>query len=588
LNAATELPGFDPSLGSIWIYPTNRSVRDYQFNIVQTALFHNTLVSLPTGLGKTFISAVVMYNFQRWYPRGLVVFMAPTRPLVTQQLDACHNTVGISPTKTIELTGHINPIKREKLWQEKTVFFLTPQVLLSDLERGYFRAEDLRLIVVDEAHKATGNHAYAQVISKVSESSRLFRVLALSATPGSDLDAVQQVFRNLLISRIELRTETSLDVLPYIHDKAVEKKVVNLGNSYLKSTYDQIVTVFQTYSGKLLKAGALTGRDGYSYTHFQLLTARETFRKGLALKLPSYQKGFIENDFAICMSLAHAMEILLSHGLRTFFIYLQGVLNKEKGSAMVTAELKKNTQLQVLLDEIKEKLNISVANSTFEMDLTNKPGIFDEVSFSETRRNMGKDIDYTLSHPKLAILKDIVSNHFLAYAAKNESTRVMIFSQVYPYKSSVVYRDSVQEIGNMLNSLRPMVKPIVFIGQSSTGTTGKGLKQKDQVQVVQQFREGGFNVLVSTCVGEEGLDIGEVDLIVCFDASSSPTRLMQRMGRTGRQREGKAIFLVTQGKEEEKYRRSFNQHSSISKSITDPQRLEPYLYKFSPRMVPVG
>ncbi|CAL8115708.1 unnamed protein product [Orchesella dallaii] len=576
LNTASELQGFDTISGRIWVYPTNRPERDYQFKIVETALFHNTLVSLPTGLGKTFISAVVMYNFQRWYPRGLVIFMAPTRPLVTQQLDACHNTVGISPSKTVELTGQITPPKREKLWNEKTVFFLTPQVLLSDLERGFFRAEDVRLIVVDEAHKATGNHAYTQVISKISEKNPLFRVLALSATPGSDIAAVQQVFKNLLISKVELRSENSLDVLPYIHAKAVEKMVVDVGNSYLKSIYDKIMMVFQQYSGKLLKIQALTGRDGYSYTHFQLLNARETFRKGLALKLPSYQKGFIENDFAICMSLAHAMEILLSHGLRTFYIYLQGVFNKEKGSPAVTAELRKNTELQSLLDEIKEKLSISVANSTFEMDLTSTSGIFDQ-SFNQTFGE--KNIDYTLSHPKLTILKNLVEQHFVDYSIGSDTTRVMIFSQ---------YRDSVQEIGNMLNSLRPMVKPIVFIGQSSTGTTGKGLKQKDQVQVVQRFRDGGFNVLVSTCVGEEGLDIGEVDLIICFDASSSPTRLIQRMGRTGRQRAGKTIFLLTKGKEEEKYRKSFSQHSSISNSINDPKKLQPYLYKFSPRMVPVG
>lgn len=102
----------------------------------------------------------------------------------------------------------------------------------------------------------------------------------------------------------------------------------------------------------------------------------------------------------------------------------------------------------------------------------------------------------------------------------------------------------------MLNSLRPMVKPMVFIGQANTSAVGRGLKQKDQVQVVQKFREGGFNVLVATSVGEEGLDIGEVDLIICFDASKSPTRLIQRMGRTGRQREGKTVFLLTHGKEE--------------------------------------
>ena len=74
------------------------------------------------------------------------------------------------------------------------------------------------------------------------------------------------------------------------------------------------------------------------------------------------------------------------------------------------------------------------------------------------------------------------------------------------------------------------------------------------LQVVQRFRQGGYNTLVATCVGEEGLDIGEVDLIVCFDAHASPIRLVQRMGRTGRKRDGRIVILVTEGKEEQVHR----------------------------------
>ena len=68
---------------------------------------------------------------------------------------------------------------------------------------------------------------------------------------------------------------------------------------------------------------------------------------------------------------------------------------------------------------------------------------------------------------------------------------------------------------------------------------------------MHQFRHGGYNTLVATCVGEEGLDIGEVDLIVCFDAHKSPVRLIQRMGRTGRKRKGQIVVIVAQGKEEQ-------------------------------------
>jgi len=108
---------FDESKGETWIFPINQSIRDYQFHIIhqgsqcsvilvllkkkkiilQKALLYNTLVSLPTGLGKTFIAAVVMYNFYRWFPTGKLVFMAPTKPLVAQQVHACRRITGIPP-----------------------------------------------------------------------------------------------------------------------------------------------------------------------------------------------------------------------------------------------------------------------------------------------------------------------------------------------------------------------------------------------------------------------------------------------------------------------------------------------------------
>ena len=100
-----NLPGFDICAGKMWIYPTNYPVRDYQYNIVHQSLFKNTMVTLPTGLGKTFIAAVVMYNFYRWYPQGKVVFMAPTKPLVAQQIEACYNIMGIPQDHTAEMTG---------------------------------------------------------------------------------------------------------------------------------------------------------------------------------------------------------------------------------------------------------------------------------------------------------------------------------------------------------------------------------------------------------------------------------------------------------------------------------------------------
>jgi Fanconi anemia group M protein len=49
----------------------NFEYREYQFQMVQSGLFHNTLVCLPTGLGKTFIAATIIFNFYRWFPEGM-------------------------------------------------------------------------------------------------------------------------------------------------------------------------------------------------------------------------------------------------------------------------------------------------------------------------------------------------------------------------------------------------------------------------------------------------------------------------------------------------------------------------------------
>ncbi|CAK7344911.1 unnamed protein product [Dovyalis caffra] len=126
----------DAEAAKTWIYPVNVPLRDYQLAITKTALFTNTLVALPTGLGKTLIAAVVMFNYFRWFPDGKIVFAAPSRPLVTQQIEACHNIVGISQEWTIDMTGQVCPSKRACFWKTKRVFFVTPQVLEKDIQSG--------------------------------------------------------------------------------------------------------------------------------------------------------------------------------------------------------------------------------------------------------------------------------------------------------------------------------------------------------------------------------------------------------------------------------------------------------------------
>lgn len=212
-----------------WIYPTNYPVRDYQLDISTKALCENTLVSLPTGLGKTLIAAVVMYNFYRWFPSGKIIFCAPTKPLVSQQIRACYDIMGIPAVDTAEISGNSvqDPSRgRKSLWETKRLFFCTPQSVEKDIASGACDPRQIVCIVLDEAHKARGDYAYRKVVDGVEKSGARFRVLGLSATPGTSLKAVQEVITNLRIGQICVRVESDNDVQRHTHDKTFEIIVV--------------------------------------------------------------------------------------------------------------------------------------------------------------------------------------------------------------------------------------------------------------------------------------------------------------------------------------------------------------------------
>ncbi|CAK8692249.1 unnamed protein product [Clavelina lepadiformis] len=581
-----DIPGFDKFSGNLWIYPTNYPVREYQYFIVKTALFKNTLVALPTGLGKTFIAAVVMYNFYRWYPQGKVVFMAPTKPLVAQQIDACYNIMGIPMEDQTQITGAtMASNRRSELWNSKRVFFVTPQVINNDLTRGVCPATEIKCLVVDEAHKALGNHAYCQVVQQLLAHTRDFRVLALSATPGSDLKTVQQVITNLLISHIELRSEEAVDIQQYTHSRNIEKFVVKLTDKILKMK-EKYLSVIQMFINCLVNNKVIFNKDAAYFSKYALLMARDQYRKDPPTGLSRNTMGTVEGTFAILISLYHGLELLVQHGLKSFFIFLKGLMEGEKGNVRAKTSLHANESFREIYNELIDLFGSSPGSVVL---LTQTAG----TQYSKKAHSDVVARPYVYSHPKMQKLEEVVLNHFQKARTASEQgtgieTRVMVFCQ---------YRDTVREITELLQMHRPLVRPMQFVGHApstnpkddaKSGTKcNRRFTQKDQLMVVSKFRSGDYNTLVSTCVGEEGLDIGDVDLIICFDSHKSPIRLVQRMGRTGRKRKGKIVMLVTEGKEERDYNSSLASRRSIHKAILGAGKTLHY-YPHNPAMIPRG
>ncbi|KAG0226874.1 hypothetical protein BGW42_003317 [Actinomortierella wolfii] len=613
-----------------WKYPNNYPKRDYQFNITRRALFTNTLVSLPTGLGKTFIAAVVMLNYYRWFPESKVIFMAPTRPLVSQQIEACFKICGIPQKDTIELTGQQNSDFRSQAWATKRVIFCTPQVLQNDLRSNNCPAREIVCLVVDEAHRATGNYAFSGVVRHLTPINPDIRILALTATPGSDIKTVQQVVTNLNIAAIELRTEDSMDLRQYVFQRVVQEIVVPLGKT-LTEIRDEYKGMTKQYLEKLHKFGVIDTAELSQLTRFSVIRGRDFYLRNTGHSQETIQQ--VRRLSALCTGIIQAYELLTIHGIRPFFVNLAdpaelarvGYLNHDTSSSAMDGVDDDGLNLDDDDDDggfpargrgrgrgrggrgrggrgggrsgsfVNDGETSSLAKKTLQT-LPAFGRLMNRLVVLQNQPNF-------IGHPKLERLVGIVVEHFVQHQDRNDSatsrsslkgldtesaeaeedesegspqTRVMIFAN---------YRESVEEITRVLNAHRPMIRVSSFIGQASAKGK-KGISQKEQQKLVADFQKGHHNVLVATSIGEEGLDIGDVDLIICYDSHSSPIRMLQRMGRTGRKRKGKICLLLSEGQEEQKYRRSVTQYKNVQKAIANGSYLE--FYRYSPRILPPG
>ncbi|KAK4537946.1 hypothetical protein CDCA_CDCA15G3971 [Cyanidium caldarium] len=538
LHGIEALPAqvpLDEAAASTWVFPQSLEERAYQFTIVRRALSRNTLVCLPTGLGKTFIAAVVIRNFMRWYPTGIVVFLAPTRPLVRQQMRACYQVAGIAADETTELTGHTRLELRRELWRTRRVFFLTPQVMVNDLLRGACPSQRVVCVIADEAHRALGRYAYCVLVNEVERATYgRFRIVGLSATPGSNAATIQQVLQNLRIAHVEFRSDSDADIEPYRFERRVEVHGVSL-NAEMEQVLQELHGQMREPLQRLCGQGAFYQRAPERVQSYQLLVAQRRFFEQLAARPPPEgdMRYRLIGDLKFALALCRAAELFQAHGLQAFRTFLDEKLGAELKTPRSAAETARREVLQRL------------------------------------RQRASLLLERGLRHPKLLRCQEIVQQHFAEHGS--DETRVIVFVQ---------FRDSVTELEAAFAQLTPQVRAVSFVGQAK-----KGMTQRAQHQAIRRFRRGVYNCLLSTSIGEEGLDIGYVDLIVSFDALSSPIRMLQRMGRTGRARQGRVVVLVSEPTERARFEEMNRKATTVSNHLRDKYSKFSF-YRQSPMMLP--
>jgi len=462
-------------------------VRAYQLSLARRAYEANTMVVLPTALGKTVVAALCAAQFLR-EEGAKVLILAPTRPLAAQHQETFRNLLRIDDADVSELTGHVDAREREAIWNDGArIFVATPQVVKNDVEGGRLSTALFRLIVFDECHRARKEYAYTHIAKDYVASASDPRILAMTASPGSTRERVEELCRALFIRHIEFRTEDDPDVAPYFKKVDVEWKLVDLPQEH-----GEISKLLRSMLGEKLRwltaRGFIQKKPEY-INRRDLLELGERLRRGLgrggnrgaAFSGISYQSA--------SLSLYHTIELLETQGIQP----LAQFLNKLDGEGKRSYAM------------IKNDPNYEVVRGLVELN-RERP------------------------HPKVAALQRLVREQLQA----RPDSRVLVFTQ---------YRDSAS---NIVEAIRGVAGDAVerFVGQASKAEDA-GMSQQAQAEVLNRFRDGDIKVLVATSVAEEGLDVPAVDLVVFYEPVPSEIRFIQRKGRTGRRRVGRAVILAT-------------------------------------------
>ncbi len=484
--------------------------RVYQETILARAVGKNLLCVLPTGLGKTPIAIVLsVFRLER-HPGSKVLVLAPTKPLIEQHRKSFSEKIDLPEKDFVLVTGMVKPGDREDMYERGKIIFATPQTVRNDLEKERISLRDFSLVVFDEAHHAVGEYAYPFIARHYLDQSENPRILGLTASPGGTRQKIREICKNLGIDSVEIKTESDLDVSPWVKEKDVEWVEVSLPETFV-NIRDYLEKPYRDRLNKLRRIGfskpvrLINKRD--------LLGLQNRLMEGL-------RRGDRRNFYGItvvtqAIKLEHAITLLETQGIRP-------------------------------LEEYFRKLRKETSKST--KGLLNDQKVSHAMFLSNGLSEKGA------KHPKMSKLCEIISRQM----EKKGDSKIIVFAN---------YRNTVREIVKSLKGIGN-AKPVEFMGQR------EGMTQKEQKQRIEEFRLDIYNVLVTTSVGEEGIDIPEMELAVFYEPVPSEIRSIQRRGRVGRTKFGRIIILMTKNTRDEAYYWTAMRKEKVMKDTLHEMRSE--------------
>ena len=391
----------------------NFTPRPYQQNIIKTCINKNTLVCIPTGLGKTKIAILLAIEQVNKYKNTKALILTPTKPLANQIYNEFKESTTVEENKIILLTGAINPNKRKALYEEAIIIMATPQTIQEDIENNRIEIGDFSLLVIDEAHRSRENFANTKVAKEYVKRAKYQRILALTASPGSTKAKIDEICNNLSIEAVEIRTEQDTDILEFVQNKEIEYINVELSKE-IKTIHNLIKEIYKSRIEGIKNFNI--SKPASQITKVDLLFLQKRLQRDLPNKNPSTFYGL--SLVAQLLKLSHAMEMLETQGLNSFNDFLTKLETEETKAAKA----------------IVKDLNVIKA------------------------RTLTKELlDNFIDHPKIEKLKEIIKTTM----ENKKDSRIIIFT---------TYRNTVENIVKIINATG--IKTTRLVGQKE-GLTQK-------------------------------------------------------------------------------------------------------------------
>ena len=463
--------------------------RAYQLEAVDEALNSSMLLVMPTAAGKTAV--IWMMISEKLSGGGKAIMIAPTVGLVEQHVRSLREVLNLDDG-IVSVTGQIPPAKRVEKWNGARLVVATPKVVVNDASNGVVDLSDFSVLVVDEAHHCTGDHAMAQVCDKYISENLDPHVLGVTASPGHRPETVREICSRTGALRIHIRNSGEEMLSGYLSELEVREITVIVPEEMIRLSepfkiWQQGIVDRERRLGRYVMPGMIN----FSGLSNAMDRAKSAIGRGEA---SGYQSV---SQIAVAMRLHHLINCLMSQGVSASREYLDRLEDEESGSKKTVRDFLRDIRIRELRTNLAE---------------------MDEI------------------HSKIGAVRRMVRERI----KRDSKSRIIVFAN---------YRDTIASLETSLEGLKG-ITPIRFVGQSSRGSR-KGLSGREQVRRLDEFRNGNANVLLATSIGEEGLDIPSADLVIFYEPVSSEIRTIQRRGRTGRKRLGEVIVLIAEGTRDE-------------------------------------